>query len=222
MWPLTEYTGVVLSGVAIGFLAFAVWAHHMFATGMPEASLVFFSGDTFMISAPTGVLFFAWLATMWKGRLRFKTPMLFALGFVVMFLIGGLDGVHLAVVPVDWQLTDTYYVIAHIHYVLFGGAIFGLIGLAGVVVLGLLMTRMAIPSFRQLDPHFFFLGAAFFLLETKSITELALLFGSTWIVNAAVIAAILFVTPRHSGDNNVLFDKFSNRTIMQLRSAFVG
>jgi cytochrome c oxidase subunit 1 len=128
--PLFMYTGVVLSGVAIGFLAFAVWAHHMFATGMPEASLVFFSGDTFMISAPTGVLFFAWLATMWKGRLRFKTPMLFALGFVVLFLIGGLDGVHLAVVPVDWQLTDTYYVIAHIHYVLFGGAIFGL--MAGV------------------------------------------------------------------------------------------
>jgi cytochrome c oxidase subunit 1 len=126
--PLFNYTWAVLSAVAIGFLAFTVWAHHMFATGMPTVSLMFFAGDTFLISAPTGVLFFAWLGTMWHGKLRFRAPMLFALGFVVLFLIGGLDGVHLAVVPVDWQLTDTYYVIGHIHYVLFGGAIFGLVG----------------------------------------------------------------------------------------------
>jgi len=124
--PLLGYPAVVLSSVAIGFLAFVVWAHHMFATGMPETALLFFAADTFLISAPTGVLFFSWLGTMWNSKLRFDTPMLYSLGFVALFLIGGLDGIHLAVVPVDWQLTDSYYVIGHIHYVLFGGAIFGL------------------------------------------------------------------------------------------------
>jgi len=124
--PLFAYGAVVYSMIAIGFLGFTVWAHHMFATGMPTMTLLFFAGDTFLISAPTGVLFFAWLATMWKGKLRYSSPMLFAIGFATLFLIGGLDGVHLAVVPIDWQLTDTYYVVAHIHYVLFGGAIFGI------------------------------------------------------------------------------------------------
>ena len=124
--PLFGYSAVVFSTIAISFLGFTVWAHHMFATGMPETALIFFAADTFLISAPTGVLFFAWLATMWKGKLRFTSPMLFSIGFVALFLIGGLDGIHLAVVPVDWQLTDSYYVVAHIHYVLFGGAIFGL------------------------------------------------------------------------------------------------
>jgi len=124
--PLFGYPAVVLSTIAIGFLGFTVWAHHMFATGMPETALLFFAADTFLISAPTGVLFFAWLATMWNSKLRFTAPMLFSLGFVALFLIGGLDGIHLAVVPVDWQLTDSYYVVGHIHYVLFGGAIFGL------------------------------------------------------------------------------------------------
>jgi cytochrome c oxidase subunit I len=124
--PLFAYSAVVYSMIAIGFLGFTVWAHHMFATGMPTMTLLFFAGDTFLISAPTGVLFFAWLATMWKGKLRYHSPMLFAIGFTTMFLIGGLDGLHLAVVPMDWQLTDTYYVVSHIHYVLFGGAIFGI------------------------------------------------------------------------------------------------
>jgi len=124
--PLFGYTAVVFSMTAIAFLGFTVWAHHMFATGMPTTSLLFFAADTFMISAPTGALFFAWLGTIWRGNLRYSSPMIFSLGFFTMFLIGGLDGVHLAVVPVDWQLTDTYYVVAHIHYVLFGGAIFGI------------------------------------------------------------------------------------------------
>src|SRR5574341_429349 len=124
--PLFSYSAVVFSVIAIGFLSFTVWAHHMFATGMPPVALLFFAADTFLISAPTGVLFFAWLGTLWRGKLRFTAPMLFSLGFMALFLIGGLDGIHLAVVPVDWQLTDTYYVVSHIHYVLFGGAIFGL------------------------------------------------------------------------------------------------
>jgi heme/copper-type cytochrome/quinol oxidase subunit 1 len=95
---------------------------------MPATSLLFFSADSFLIGVPTGVKIFAWMGTMWKGKLRFSSAMLFAIGFVALFLIGGLDGVHMAVVPVDWQITDTYYVVAHIHYVLFGGAIFGIFG----------------------------------------------------------------------------------------------
>ncbi|MEJ2484737.1 MAG: cytochrome c oxidase subunit I [Anaerolineales bacterium] len=124
--PLFGYNAVVFSAIAIGFLGFTVWAHHMFATGLPTTSLLFFAADSFLIGVPTGVKIFAWLGTMWKGKLRFTSPMLFSIGFVALFLIGGLNGVHLAVVPVDWQLTDSYYVVAHIHYVLFGGAIFAL------------------------------------------------------------------------------------------------
>jgi heme/copper-type cytochrome/quinol oxidase subunit 1 len=124
--PLFGYKAVVLSGMAIGVLGFTVWAHHMFATGMPTLALLFFSADSFLIGVPTGIKIFAWLATMWGGKLRFKTPMLFAIGHIAMFTIGGLDGIHMAVVPVDWQITDTYYVVSHIHYVLFGGALFGL------------------------------------------------------------------------------------------------
>lgn len=124
--PLVGYTAVVFGGLAIGVLSFTVWAHHMFATGMSNTALIFFSADTFLISAPTSILIFAWLATMWKGSLKFATPMLFAIGHLLLFVIGGLDGVHMAVVPVDWQVTDTYYVVSHLHYVLFGGAIFGL------------------------------------------------------------------------------------------------
>lgn len=124
--PLFGYPAVVFSTIAIGFLGFTVWAHHMFATGMPILALLFFSADSFLIGVPTGVKIFAWLGTMWRGSLRFTTPMLFSIGFIALFLIGGLDGIHLAVVPVDWQITDSYYVVGHIHYVLFGGAIFGL------------------------------------------------------------------------------------------------
>jgi cytochrome c oxidase subunit 1 len=124
--PLFGFMTVVYSGIAIGILGFTVWAHHMFATGMAIGALLFFSANSFIIGVPTGVKIFSWLATMWGGKLTFKTPLLFAIGFVALFTIGGLDGVHMAVLPVDWQITDTYYVVSHIHYVLFGGAIFGL------------------------------------------------------------------------------------------------
>jgi cytochrome c oxidase subunit 1 len=124
--PLFGFMTVVYSGIAIGILGFTVWAHHMFATGMAIGALLFFSANSFIIGVPTGVKIFSWLATMWGGKLSFKTPLLFAIGFVALFTIGGLDGVHMAVLPVDWQITDTYYVVSHIHYVLFGGAIFGL------------------------------------------------------------------------------------------------
>jgi len=122
--PLFGYTGVVLSFLLITALSFSVWAHHMFVTG--EVELSFFSVTTELISIPTGVLFFNWLLTLRKGQLRFEPPMLFALGFVSMFLIGGLDGVWAASPAMDFAIHDTYWVVAHIHYVLFGGTVFGI------------------------------------------------------------------------------------------------
>jgi cytochrome c oxidase subunit I len=122
--PLYGYRGIVLAFLMVTALSFSVWAHHMFTTGV-VTNLSFFSATTEMISIPTGVLFFIWLATLWKGRLRFDTPMLFALGFVAMFLIGGIDGVWMASPAMDFAIHDTFWVVAHIHYVLFGGTIFG-------------------------------------------------------------------------------------------------
>jgi cytochrome c oxidase subunit 1 len=122
--PLYGYRGVVLAFLLITALSFTVWAHHMFVTGAVE--LPFFSVTTEMISIPTGVLFFIWLATLWKGKLRFEPPMLFALGFIAMFLIGGIDGVWMASPAMDFAIHDTYWVVAHIHYVLFGGTVFGI------------------------------------------------------------------------------------------------
>ncbi|HEV8087062.1 MAG TPA: cytochrome c oxidase subunit I [Actinomycetota bacterium] len=121
--PIFSYRGVVLAFLLITALSFSVWAHHMFATGAVE--LPFFSITTELISIPTGVLFFIWLATMWRGKLRFEPPMLFALGFIAMFLIGGIDGVWAASPAMDFAIHDTYWVVAHLHYVLFGGTLFG-------------------------------------------------------------------------------------------------
>ncbi len=126
--PLFGYAALVFAGAAIGFMGWGVWAHHMFATGLGPVATSAFALSTIFIAVPTGVKIFNWLGTVWGGSLRFKTPMLFALGFVAMFIIGGLSGVTHAIVPHDWQQTDTYYVVAHFHYVLFGGAIFGLFG----------------------------------------------------------------------------------------------
>jgi cytochrome c oxidase subunit 1 len=122
--PLFGYQGVILAFLLITALSFTVWAHHMFATGAVE--LPFFSVTTEMISIPTGVLFFNWLATLWKGQLRFEPPMLFALGFIALFLIGGIDGVWMASPAMDFAIHDTYWVVAHLHYVLFGGTVFGI------------------------------------------------------------------------------------------------
>jgi cytochrome c oxidase subunit 1 len=126
--PLFGYQFVVFSGIAIGFIGFGVWVHHMFAVGLGPVANTAFGVTTMIIAIPTGVKIFNWLGTIWKGDLTFPTPMLFALGFVAMFVIGGLSGVTHAVVPSDYQQTDTYYIVAHFHYVLFGGAIFGLFG----------------------------------------------------------------------------------------------
>jgi len=124
--PLFGYKAFVFATVGIGALGFSVWAHHMFTTG--AVFLPFFSLMTFLIAVPTGVKMFNWIATLWRGRLRFDTPLLFAVGFLTMFLIGGINGAFSAAVPVDFAIHDTYWVVAHIHYVLFGGSVFAIFG----------------------------------------------------------------------------------------------
>lgn len=124
--PLFGYDSMVYATAAIAFLSFIVWAHHMFTTGMPLAGSLFFMFATMMISVPTGVKVFNWVATMWRGSMTFETPMLFAIGFVIMFTIGGLSGLMLAITPADIQYHDTYFVVAHFHYVLVPGAIYSL------------------------------------------------------------------------------------------------
>jgi cytochrome c oxidase subunit 1 len=122
--PLFGYTAIVFSGIAIGFMGWGVWAHHMFAVGLGPVANTAFGLTTMFIAVPTGIKIFNWVGTMWGGQIRFKTPMLFAIGLVAMFTIGGLSGVTHAVVPHNAQQHDTYYVVAHFHYVLFGGAYF--------------------------------------------------------------------------------------------------
>jgi cytochrome c oxidase subunit 1 len=122
--PIFGYTSMVYAIASIAFLSFVVWAHHMFTTGMPLAGLVFFMFTTMLIAVPTGVKVFNWVATMWRGSLTFETPMLFAIAFIVLFSIGGFSGLALALVPADFQYQDTYFVVAHFHYVLVTGALF--------------------------------------------------------------------------------------------------
>jgi cytochrome c oxidase subunit I len=122
--PIFGYKAIAASTVAIAFLGFLTWAHHMFTTPIPEALLIFVMMSSFLIAVPTGVKIFNWIATLWHGTIEFKTPLLFSAGFIALFIIGGISGVFLAVFPVDWQLNETYFVVAHIHFVLMGGAVF--------------------------------------------------------------------------------------------------
>src|SRR5881397_60742 len=122
--PIFGYKMIAYASVAIGFLSFGVFVHHMFVAGIDPVLQVFFMSSTMLIAVPTGVKIFSWLGTIWGGALRFKTSMLFAMGFIAVFTLGGISGVFLGSVPVDIQLSDTYYVVAHIHYVLVGGALF--------------------------------------------------------------------------------------------------
>lgn len=124
--PIFGYNLIAASSVAIALLAFGVWAHHMFAVGMGNPVNAFFAASSMLIGIPTGIKIINWIGTMWGGAIHFKTPMLFALAFIIDFVIGGLSGMSFAIAPLDWQLTDTYYVVAHIHYVFLGGSLFAI------------------------------------------------------------------------------------------------
>jgi cytochrome c oxidase subunit I len=126
--PIFGYKAVAISTVGIAFYSLLVWAHHMFAVGLPVGLDIFFMLSSMIIAIPTGVKIFNWLATIWRGNISFDTPMLWALGFIGVFTIGGLSGIFLAAFPIDWQVTDTYFVVAHLHYVLFGGSLFAIFG----------------------------------------------------------------------------------------------
>jgi cytochrome c oxidase subunit 1 len=125
--PLFGYTSMVYATAAIAILSFVVWAHHMFTVGMPLGGELFFMYSTMLIAVPTGVKVFNWVSTMFKGSMTFETPMLFAVAFIVLFTIGGLSGLMLAIAPADFQYQDTYFVVAHFHYVLVPGSVFGII-----------------------------------------------------------------------------------------------
>ncbi|MBV8236253.1 MAG: cytochrome c oxidase subunit I, partial [Acidimicrobiia bacterium] len=126
--PIAGYLWVATALIAVAFISFGVWVHHMFATGMPVQALSFFSAVSLIIVLPSGVQFFAWIATMWKGRVRFTTPMMFGIGFLLIFLLGGITGAMLSVMPFDWQVEDSYFVVAHLHYVLNGAVVFPIFG----------------------------------------------------------------------------------------------
>ena len=123
---LFGYASMVYATASIAILSFIVWAHHMFTAGMPVTGQLFFMYATMLIAIPTGVKVFNWVATMWRGSMTFETPMLFAIAFVCLFTFGGFSGLVLAITPVDIQLQDTYYVVAHFHYVLVSGALFSI------------------------------------------------------------------------------------------------
>ena len=126
--PLFGYTSMVLAVAGIAFLSFIVWAHHMFTVGMPLVGEIYFMYATMLIAVPTGVKIFNWVATMWRGSMTFETPMLFGVGVVFLFTIGGLSGLMLGITPADFQYHDTYFVVAHFHYVLFSGSAMAMMG----------------------------------------------------------------------------------------------
>jgi cytochrome c oxidase subunit I+III len=126
--PVIGYMAMVLSLVATGLISFGLWVHHMFATGLPQSGHSFFTAASMMIAIPSGVQIFCWIATIWLGRPRFRAPFMFVIGFIIIFVLGGLTGVMVASVPLDLQLHDTFFVVAHLHYVLIGGSVFPLLG----------------------------------------------------------------------------------------------
>ena len=124
--PLFGYASMVYATASIAFLSFVVWAHHMYTVGMPVAGELFFMYATMLIAVPTGVKVFNWISTMWRGSLSFETPMLFSIGFLVLFTLGGFTGLMLSIAPADFQYHDTYFVVAHFHYVMVAGAVFSM------------------------------------------------------------------------------------------------
>ena len=126
--PLFGYTSMVFATASIAFLSFIVWAHHMYTVGMPLSGELFFMYSTMLIAIPTGVKIFNWLATMWRGSMTFETPMLYAISAVALFTVGGLTGVMMAITPADFQYHDTYFIVAHFHYVIFCGSVLSMFG----------------------------------------------------------------------------------------------
>ncbi len=155
------YSSMAMATAAIGFVSMGVWAHHMFTVGMDDALDVYFAVASMLVAIPTGIKIFNWTATLYGGRLRMKTPMLYALGFLSMFLIGGLTGIMLACAPMDWQLSDSYFLVGHFHFVLFGGVLFAL--LAGIVYWFPKATGRMLDE-RQGSIGFWFLMVGFVLL----------------------------------------------------------
>jgi cytochrome c oxidase subunit 1 len=128
--PIFGYKALATATAGIAFVSMFVWAHHMFATPVSTAVVIFFMITSLGVAIPTGIKIFNWLATLWRGNIEFRLPLMFAVAFIAQFVVGGITGVILAIFPVDWQLTDTYFVVAHMHYVLFGGTAFGI--MAGI------------------------------------------------------------------------------------------
>jgi cytochrome c oxidase subunit I+III len=121
---IVGYPLIAAATVAIGIVSFGLWVHHMFATGIPLLALSYFAAGSFVIAIPSGVQVFAWIATLWRGKVHWDTPLLWVVGAIVTFIAGGVTGVMVASVPFDWQAHDTYFVVAHFHYVLMGGVVF--------------------------------------------------------------------------------------------------
>ncbi len=168
--PIVAYSWVALATVMTALLGFGVWVHHMFAVGLPQISMVFIAAVSMMIAIPSGVQVFAWLATIWSGRPVVATPFLYVLGFLLTFVVGGLTGVMFAVIPFDQQVTDTYFVVAHFHYVLFGGAVFPI--LAGIFYwMPKITGRMAAERLGQASFWLVFVGfnVAFFPMHISGL-----------------------------------------------------
>jgi len=125
--PIFGYKAIAAATAGIAFLGVLVWAHHMFATPMSTVVLAFFMLSSFLIAVPTGVKIFNWIATLWRGTVEYRVPLLYCVGGIFTFLMGGITGIFLAVFPIDWQLTDTYFVVAHFHYTAFGASAFGML-----------------------------------------------------------------------------------------------
>ncbi|HVM23445.1 MAG TPA: cytochrome c oxidase subunit I [Sphingomicrobium sp.] len=168
--PVFAYPVVVLALVATGILAFGLWVHHMFTTGLPRVGYSFYTAASMTVAIPTGLQIFCWLATMWDGRPRLEVPMLYVIGFIVTFVIGGLTGVMIASVPLDLQLHDTYFIVAHFHYVLIGGAVFPLLG-AIVYWYPKITGRMMNPTLGKIQFWMIFLGfqLAFFPMHLSGL-----------------------------------------------------
>jgi len=155
--PLAGYTWAVVAVIATGFISFGLWVHHMFTTGIPLLSLAFFSAASMAVAVPTGIQVFVWIATLWSGKPELRVPMLYLLGFLFIFVLGGLTGVMVAFVPFDWQVHDTHFVVAHLHYVLFGGMVFPLFA-AFYYWLPLFSGRMPSERLSRLTFWLIFLG----------------------------------------------------------------